>query len=287
MYLGVHVSISEKIHDSIDRATALGCTAMQIFSRNPRQWRQLPLEKGDAGEFRRKLRLSPIKIVAVHVPYLINLATTYDVLYKRSIEAYIEDIRETALLGAPYLVTHMGSFKNSTMNEGLARYTKALDVIFKETKDLKVKLLLENTAGSGSWLGYTFEHHRIIFDSVTDNRRLGACLDTAHAFAAGYDIRRPDVFDALLDEIEGKIGKKALKLIHLNDSMTELGSLSDRHDHIGKGFIGLKAMKYIVNHPKLSDTTFILETPKDTPRADKMNLSRVKKLMQGVRSHGS
>ena len=281
MYLGVHVSISGKIHESIDRATALGCTAMQIFSRNPRQWRQLELEKDDGTEFRRKLRLSAIKIVAVHVPYLINLAATYDVLYERSIKAYIEDIRETALLGAQYLVTHMGSFKHSTMNEGLGQYIKALDLIFKETKGLKVKLLLENTAGSGSWLGYTFDHHRIIFDSVKDNSRLGVCLDTAHVFAAGYDIREPKVVDALLDEIEKKVGKKALKLIHLNDSMTELGSLSDRHDHIGKGFIGLKAFEYIVNHPKLSDVAFILETPKDTPRADKMDLSRVRKMLKG------
>ena len=109
---------------------------------------------------------------------------------------------------------------------------------------------------------------------------MGVCLDTAHAFAAGYDIREPKVFDALLDEIEKKAGKKALKLIHLNDSMTDLGSLSDRHDHIGKGFIGLKAIEYIVNHPKLSDAAFILETPKDTPRADKMNLNRVRKLIE-------
>lgn len=281
MYLGVHVSISGKIHESIDRATALGCTAMQIFLRNPRQWRQFELGGDDRAEFRRKLRLSAIKVVAAHAPYLSNLAATYDVLYEKSIQAYIEDIREAALLGARYFVTHMGSFKHSTMSEGLDQYIKALDVIFKETKGLKVKLLLENTAGSGSWLGWTFDHHRIIFDSVKDNSRLGVCLDTAHAFAAGYDIRKPEVFDALLDEIEKKAGKKALKLFHLNDSMADLGSLSDRHEHIGKGFIGLKAFQHIVNHPKLSDVAFILETPKDTPRADKTNLDRVRKLIEG------
>ena len=280
MYLGVHVSISGNIYESIDRAQTLGCTAMQIFSRNPRQWRQLNLSAGDSLEFKRRRRKSQIKVVAVHVPYLINLATSYDVLYQKSIEAYIEDMRETAMLGAQYLVTHMGSFKNSTMEEGLTRFIKALEVIFEATKDIKnVKLLLENTAGSGSWLGSTFDHHKIIFDSVRDSSRLGVCLDTAHVFAAGIDIRKPQAFDALLRNIEDDLGAKALRLVHLNDSMSECGSHIDRHDHIGKGFIGTKGFKYIINHPRLKDAAFILETPKDTPRADRTNLNRVRKLM--------
>ena len=279
MELGVHVSISGKIYESIDRAQALGCTAMQIFSRNPRQWRQLQLDEADVREFRRRLALSPVKIVCVHIPYLINLATSYDVLYKKSIEAYIGDMRETAVLDANYLVTHMGSFKNSTQDEGLRQFIKALDVIFEETKGLKVKLLLENTAGSGSWLGETFDHHRIIFESVKDSSRLGVCLDTAHAFAAGYNVRQPEIFDALLNEIHSKLGRKALNVVHLNDSMAESGSHVDRHDHIGKGFIGLKAIKHIVNHPLLKDVALILETPKDSLRADKMNLNRVRRLI--------
>jgi deoxyribonuclease-4 len=279
MYLGVHVSISGKIYESIDRASVLGCTAMQIFSRNPRQWRQHEIEKEDVREFIRRRKASAIKVVAVHVPYLINLATSYDVLYQRSIEAYIQDIRETAALGAEYLVTHMGSFKNSTADVGLKQYIRALDIIFKETKGLKVKLLLENTAGSGNWLGATFDHHKSVFDGVRDNSRLGVCLDTAHVFGAGCDIRRADLFDALLDEIGAEVGKKAVKVIHLNDSKAELGSLADRHEHIGKGFIGLKSFKHIVNNPRLKDVAFILETPKDTPVADRMNLNRVRKLI--------
>ena len=280
MYLGVHVSTSGKIYEAIDRAQALGCAAIQIFSRNPRQWRQLQLREEDAQEFKRRRLASSVKVVAVHIPYLINLATPYDGLYSRSIEAYVEDIRETAALGAQYLVTHMGSFKNSTMEEGLKRFIGALDIVFRETKDLKqVKLLLENTAGSGSWLGYTFDHHRIIFDSVKDNSKLGVCLDTAHAFAAGIDIRKPEVFDPLLEEIGDKLGRKALPVVHLNDSIGACGSLIDRHGHIGKGFIGVKAFKHIVNHPRLKDAAFILETPKDTPRADRTNLNRVRRLL--------
>ncbi len=278
MYLGVHISISGKIYESIDRAQALGCTAMQIFSRNPRQWRQLTLTKEDVREFRRRLRESDIKIVAVHIPYLINLATSYDILYQKSIEAYIEDMKETAFLGAKYLVTHMGSFKNSTMEEGLERFIKAVDIVLKETRGLPVKLLLENTAGSGSWLGATFEHHKKVFESVRDSFRLGICLDTAHVFAAGYDISKPKAFDAVLKEIDAKLGKKALRLIHLNDSMTTLASYSDRHEHIGKGFIGLKGIKHIVNHPRLSQIPCILETPKNSPKDDLMNLNRIRSL---------
>ncbi len=281
MYLGVHVSISGKIYESIDRATALKCTAMQIFSRNPRQWRSLHLPQQDAQEFRQRLRSSAIKVVAVHIPYLINLATSYDLLYRKSIDAYIEDIREIAALGADYLVTHMGSFKNSTLKEGLSQFIGALNFILKETRDLPVKLLLENTSGSGSWLGYTFDHHKMIFDGVRDTDKLGICLDTAHVFAAGYDIREPEVFDALLDWISSKIGKKALALIHLNDSMSPLGSHIDRHEHIGKGFIGTEAMKHIVNHPGLRNLAFIMETPKDTPLADRTNLNRVRRMLKG------
>ncbi|MBI5873483.1 MAG: deoxyribonuclease IV [Candidatus Omnitrophica bacterium] len=279
MYLGVHVSASGKIYEAVDRAASLGCTAMQIFSRNPRQWRQGGVCEEDSHEFRHRLRSSGIRVVAVHIPYLINLATSYDVLYKKSIEGYIEDMRETDMLGAQYLVTHMGSFKNSTLADGLGSFIKALNIIFRQTKDLKgVKLLLENTSGSGSWLGSTFDHHKIIFDAVEDRSRLGLCLDTAHAFAAGYDIRRPEVFDALIDEVDAKVGKGALHLVHLNDSASDCGTHIDRHDHIGKGFIGTKAFRHIVNHPGLKDAAFILETPKDTPRSDKMNLNRVRKL---------
>jgi len=279
MYLGVHVSISGNIADSVARAEKLGCTAMQIFSRNPRSWRGAGLPEEDAAEFRRRIKLSSIRIVAVHAPYLINLATPDDVLYKKSIDAYVEDMRETAALGAQYLVTHMGSFKDSTLSYGIDRFINALDIVFSLTKELKnVKLLLENTSGAGNCLGYTFEHHKIIFDKVKDNSRLGVCLDTAHAFAAGIDIRTSQIFDGLIDSITAGLGQGALRLLHLNDSMSECGSRIDRHDHIGKGFIGLEPFRHIVNHPSLIETAFILETPKDKPTADKLNLNRVRRL---------
>jgi deoxyribonuclease-4 len=280
MYLGVHVSIAGKIYESIDRAAALGCTAMQIFSRNPRQWRSLGLTREDTAEFVRRRRKAGIGVVAVHVPYLINLATSYEELFRKSVRAYIEDIHEAHELGAEYFVTHMGSYKNSTLGAGLAQFIKALNEIFAATKGVKVRLLLENTAGSGHWLGATFEHHRRIFEGVRDANRLGVCLDTAHLFGAGFDIRKPEVFDGVLADIEAKVGKRALKVVHLNDSAAKLGSLADHHAHIGKGQIGLKAFKPIVTHPKLKDAALILETPKDTPSADRTNLNRVRKMIE-------
>jgi deoxyribonuclease-4 len=280
MHLGVHVSISGKIYESVDRAAALGCTAMQIFSRNPRQWRSLNLSLDDAAEFRRRRKAAGIGAVAVHVPYLINLATSYDVLFRKSVGAYIEDIHEADALGAEYFVTHMGSYKNSTLPAGLAQFIKALGEIFEATKGAKVRLLLENTAGSGHWLGATFEHHRRIFEGVKDSSRLGVCLDTAHLFGAGFDIRKPEVFDKVIADIDTKLGKRALKVIHLNDSAAKLGTLADHHAHIGKGEIGLKPFGHIVNHPRLCEAAFILETPKDTQRADRMNLNRVRKLIK-------
>jgi len=279
MFLGVHVSISGKIYESVDRAAGLGCSAMQIFSRNPRQWRQLEIGEEDAREFRRRRKEQGIGVVVVHVPYLINLATSYGPLYKKSIAAYIEDMHEAALLGAEYLVTHMGSYKNSTLPRGLRAFIAAVNEIFKETKDLSVKLLLENTAGSGSWLGATFDHHRRIFGHVKDSHRLGVCLDTAHAFEAGFDIRKPRIVDMLLAHIEERTRKGAICVVHFNDSMTAHASHHDRHQHIGKGLIGAAALKYIVNHPVLREAAFILETPKETPRSDAMNMKRLKAMV--------
>lgn len=281
MYLGVHVSISGKIYESIDRAQALGCTAMQIFSRNPRQWRQHFPSQEDIQEFKRRRKASGIKVVAIHVPYLVNLATSYDSLFEKSIEAYIADLRESSLLGADYLVTHMGSYKNSTILEGLSRFAKALDIILKETRDIKnVELLLENTAGSGHWLGAVFEHHKYILDHVKEPERLGVCLDTAHAFAAGWNIKNLLDCDALLRYVDRCVGRKALKVVHFNDSKTSLASHADRHTHIGKGHIGLKGLEYIINHSWLKDAAFILETPKDKPLDDQLNLERVRRFVK-------
>ena len=278
MLLGVHVSTAGKIYEAIDRAGELGCNTMQIFSRSPQRWRESPLGTEDIGEFRRRQAKSKIKPLFIHIPYLINLASPYPKLYKDSIRAYIEDIQEAELLKADYIVTHMGSHKETSEEEGLKRLIDALNIIIEETKNSEVGILLENTAGSGSWLGYTFSHQKQVIQGLKKRERVGLCFDTAHAYLAGYDIASKDGLEATLDEIEGLVGLDLVKLIHLNDAKGKLGTKHDRHDHIGKGSIGLEGMRRIVNHPRLRDLPFILETPKKSEKDDVRNLNIVRKL---------
>lgn len=285
MYLGVHVSGAGKLSDALERAHALDCNAMQVFSRNPRQWRSLALTASDIEEFKKRRKECGIKYVVVHIPYLINLASPYKTLYKKSIQAYIEDLNEANQLGAEYLVTHMGSHSKTSELAGIDRFAAALNIIFDKTKGIATKLLLENTSGSGSWLGYKFVHQKMVYSRVKYKERLGLCLDTAHAFAAGYDLKTEGGLNFLLNEIEELVGADTVKVVHLNDSKKAFASKLDHHDHIGKGEIGLQAMKRIINHPKLKKAVFILETPKMSTEDDKANLAVVKKLFCYAPAH--
>ena len=278
MLLGVHVSIEGRIYEALTRASLLGCNIMQIFSRNPQRWRDNFLQPKDIAEFNRLREEFKIKPIFIHVPYLINLASPNPRLYEASIEAYIEDILEAQTLKADYIVTHMGSHKETSEEAGIKRLITALNLIIEKTKNSQVGILLENTAGSGSWLGYKFSHQREIIQGLKQKERVGLCFDTAHAYLAGYDISIKEGLKETLDEIDKLVGINLVKLIHLNDAKGRLGTHHDRHDHIGKGSIGLEGMKRIVNHPKFRDLPFILETPKDTESADKRNLELVRRL---------
>ena len=280
MLLGVHVSIAGHIWESIDRAEALGCNVMQIFSRDPRQWRRSKIKAEDIREFRLRREKSGIQKVFIHIPYLINLASPYNVLYQGSLRAYIQDMKEAQALGADYIVTHMGSHKESGEKQGLKRITVALNRILDKTKDSSVGILLENTSGSGSWLGYKFEHQRQIIEGLENKKRVGVCFDTCHAYTAGFDLSSPEGYSKTIESLDRIVGLKRLKLVHLNDSRDELGSHADRHEHIGKGSLGLEAFRRIVNDPRLAGSAFVLETPKDSENADKRNLKAVKKLIK-------
>jgi len=280
MLLGVQVSSEGKIYEAVERAHRLGCNTMQIFSRNPQRWRDDLLEPQDIKEFIRRQGKFKIRPLFIHIPYLINLASPNLKLYEASIEAYIEDILEAQVLGADYIVTHMGSHKDTSEEAGIKRLIEALNRILEKTKPATVGILLENTAGSGSWLGYKFIHHKMIIQGLKHKERVGLCFDTAHAYLAGYDIASKRGFEATLDEIDKLVGINLIKVIHLNDAKGALGSKHDRHEHIGRGSIGLMGMKRIINHPKLRNIPFILETPKDNEDADKVNLRTVKRLRQ-------
>ncbi len=278
MLLGIHISGVGKISEAPGYAAELGCNTMQVFLRSPQKWRDGFLEPKVIKEFKAKQEAFGIKPIFIHIPYCLNLASPNPRLYGVSIEAYIEDILEASSLNADYLVTHMGSHKETSEQEGIKRLSEALNRILEKTKSSKVGILLENTSGSGSWLGYKFIHHKEIIKNIEQKERIGLCFDTAHAYLAGYDLATQQGLKGVLNEIDEMAGLNLIKLIHLNDAKGKLGSHHDRHEHIGKGGIGLEGMRRIINHPKLRNIPFILETPKDSETADKKNLEMVRKL---------
>jgi deoxyribonuclease IV len=279
MKLGIHVSIAGHIYEAVDRAAALGCNTFQIFSRNPRGWEALALVPDDVGEFKKRRKEKKISPVVVHIPYLINLCSGDDALWRKSVDAYIEDIKRADMLGADYFVTHLGSPKEKGRDYGIERFSKGMsEAIFKAKPRLAI--LLENTAGGGDSIGSKFEDIAEILEDVKARTGVdaGMCLDTAHTFEAGFDDSTKEGLEATLKKIDSTVGLGKIKVIHFNDSLSEMGSHNDRHWHIGKGKIGADGMKRIVNHLKLKDCAFILETPKDTEDADKKNLAVARRM---------
>lgn len=279
MRLGVQVSIAGKIYKSVDRASDLSCQSMQIFSRNPRGWKISNITSPEVKEFKKRREKENIFPLFIHIPYLINLASGDDVLWHKSVSSYIEDIKQADSLGAEYFVTHLGNHKGKGEDFGIERFSRGLKLALEKSQP-KLTILLENTAGSGSSLGYCFEHLEMIVSNIKQKEKIGICFDTCHAYAAGYDIKSKKVLDEVLNRIDRFISLTHLKLLHLNDSKGELSSRIDRHEHIGKGKIGLEGFRNIVNHPKLRDLTFILETPKKNPQDDPMNLATIRNLVK-------
>ena len=262
MRVGAHVSIAGHIYEAVDRAISYGCDCMQIFSRSPRSWRAKEISQEDSAEFRKRREHAGIDPVVVHIPYLVNLCSVDHMLYKKSTQEFAADLDRAALIGADYFVTHVGSHKGAGEEKGLAQISKALRIILKEDPS-DVLVLLENTSGAANSIGHTFEQLQAIIEAVDIPGRLGICFDTAHGFEAGYDIATLEGLEMTLADLGHWIGMEHLKVIHANDSKTALNSRSDRHEHIGKGQIGLEGFRTIVNHPLLRGLPFILETPHD------------------------
>jgi len=283
--IGCHISIAGGIDNSVVRAVELGCNTMQIFSKNASTWREKILKKGEVESFRENLKKSNINPVFIHASYLVNLASPSDELYFKSINAFLEDIkRADLLLPDPYLIIHPGAHTGAGEEYGIQRIIRALNIILEESTDLGLKtiILLENTAGSGTHLGYTFGQLKRMMEGAKDRKRIGVCFDTCHAFAAGYDLSHREGIKQTLEEIDKYLGLEQLKVIHLNDSKFPLGSRKDRHMHIGKGYIGLEGFKVLVNHKYLKNLPFILETPKHDEKDDINNINLVKSLVEGL-----
>jgi deoxyribonuclease-4 len=271
--LGFHVSISGSIDQSFDRAQEIGCTAFQIFTRNPRTWRSKPLDPTEVKAFRSKHRSSKIGPVFSHMPYLPNLASPDETIYKKSVDALIEETQRCSALDIRYIVTHIGSHVGTNVKDGKTRLIQSLGRAADEGGPM---ILLENDSGSGSHMGSRF---RDIADLIKEvgGTRIGSCFDTCHAFAAGYDLTTKEGFTKTLRELAKTIGFSKLKLVHLNDSVGGLGSGIDHHDHIGLGKIGAEGFRLILAS-QLSKKPMVMETPLDTRRIDIDNMRKVQEL---------
>lgn len=278
MRFGFHISIAGGFSKVVERAKKKRCETIQLFSRNPRGWKYTPLDKEDVKKFRKDIENSNIHPVVLHMPYLPNLASPDPDLFKRSIDSLIEDLKRAEYLGASYLITHVGSRLDSSEEQAIIRMAEGINQGLKRVKN-KVILLLENTAGQGTEIGYSFSHIARIIRLIEDKRRIGVVLDTAHAFEAGYDFRTEEALNKTLKEFDRSIGLKRLKLLHLNDSKTDIGSRVDRHWHIGEGKIGEEGFKNIVNHPLLKDLPGIMETPRKSDKEDLKNMAKIRSLV--------
>ena len=271
--VGFHVSIAGGINKSVDNAKAIGCSAFQIFSRNPRGWQAKPLAPEDATLFKEKLTASGIDKSAtlVHMPYLPNLSGQGD-LYKKSVETLAGELVRAGELGIPYLVIHLGSHLGNGIDAGIGQVAGAISAARDKAKKKgeQVAVLLENNAGQKNSVGGNFEELRRIFDMVGVNS--GVCLDTCHAFASGYDMRTAKDVDSMLDRFDSSVGLKELKFVHLNDSKGELGSNLDRHEHLGLGNIGKAGLSAFVHHKAVAKLPIVMETPIDERRDDKGNM---------------
>jgi deoxyribonuclease-4 len=286
MLLGCHLSIAGGLEEVFSQAEELGINALQIFSHNARSWKMGELRPGEAERFRQRWQASRVEYIVIHTIYLINLASPEEGLYRRSIEAVVKELERAAQLGIPQVNTHIGAHKGLGPEWGLRRARAALEEVLSRTEGLPVKLLLENTAGEGTVLGSAFRELAYLLEADDRGRgRLGVCLDTCHALAAGYELATAEGLEETLAELDRAVGLERLALVHLNDSQYKRGSHKDRHQHIGEGEIGLEGFRNIVNHPALRELPFILETPKlayEDERldsdADEINLERVRRL---------
>lgn len=267
--LGAHMSIAGGLEKAIARGIATGCETIQLFTKNASQWDAKPLGEADIAAFRAAAEAATdIHPLVCHDSYLINLASPEAAALKRSREAFLHEMQRCEALGIPYIVTHPGSHLGEGVETGLARIAESFDWLFERTPDYQLLVLLETTAGQGTNLGFTFEQLRTIIDKTARGDRFGICLDTCHIFTSGYDIRDEVSYHDTFQKFDDVIGLDRLKCIHVNDSKKDLGSRVDRHDHIGRGALGLETFRLLVNDERLWRVPMILETPKGEDNAE-------------------
>jgi deoxyribonuclease IV len=279
MKFGAHMPTGGGVWKALERGRGLSCEIVQIFVKNNMQWFGKPYEPAVLDQFSQALGACQFAAVFGHAGYLINLGAAPCSNRDKSIQSLIQEIEFATQLGLPFLVLHPGAHLGEGEEKGLERIVEGLDEVFRATKKSKVRIALENTAGQGTCLGNRIQHLAAIFERVKTPGRLGICLDTAHFFAAGYDIRTRQGWDAALGEVEKMVGLEQVLAFHLNDSKTELGSRVDRHAGIGQGCIGEEAFRHIVNDARFVEMPGCLETPKSADlHEDAENLAKLRGL---------
>lgn len=279
MRLGFHISIAGGFSRVIPRALRTGCETIQIFSGNPRSWKKKPFDPKEVQNFQETLSQTSIAPLFIHAPYLLNLASPNQELHTRSIDCLGNELNQAYRLGARFVIVHVGNKLHLKESEALDRVAMAINHAFQMV-DNPVQLLLENTAGQGTEIGFKFSQLKAIVDQVDKKERIGVCLDTAHAFEAGYDLSTLIGLNRMLDEFDAFLGLDRLKALHLNDSRTSFGSRVDRHWHIGEGKIGLSGFMNIVNHPVLFHLPGIMETPSKEDADDLRNMEIMRSLIR-------
>jgi deoxyribonuclease-4 len=276
--VGVHTSIAGALENAAHHAKKIGCDTFQMFSANPRGWRTLDPTPEDYERFRAARAKHGLNPVVIHDNYLINLASADGLIREKSIAAFRRELERAVALGADFLVTHPGSAKGGSASQAIRTCVESLRLAAKGLSLDGLTILIENTAGQGSAIGRTFEEVAEIVAGAGKDLPMGACIDTAHCFEAGYAVHTPRGLTEVAKQLDATVGIDKVRVIHANDSKTALGSHADRHEHIGKGEIGAEAFRRIVRHPKLKRIPFICETPIDRPGDDKRNLRTMRKL---------
>jgi deoxyribonuclease-4 len=268
--LGAHMSIGGGVHTAIERACSIRCTAIQIFVKNNMQWFARPFTCEEIFSFLNHTQRGELLSIFAHANYLINLAATNPQFHANSMRALSEELTRAHQLGLPFLVLHPGAHLGRGEETGLNTIVASIDKVLAEIPRVKTRIALETTAGQGSCLGHTFEQIAYIIENVREPERLCVCLDTAHVFAAGYDIETEAGVRRMFAEFDRAVGLERLVALHLNDSKTARGSRVDRHEHIGKGRIGLDAFRFIMRNHRFHKIPKVLETPKAKDMAEDM-----------------
>lgn len=281
LLLGSHVSTAGGFCKALDRAESIECTAIQVFVKGNTRWAFPEPKPDDVAEWRARLKNSLVRQVIAHTIYLVNLASQNPEFYRKSVDDMVDELNRCHQLGIADLVMHPGAHGGIGMEQGIEQIARSLDIIFDATPAVKTRVLLECTAGSGTAVGSRFEEIAAIIKRIRNKKRVGVCVDTCHLFAAGYDLRTKEQYEAVWREFDRLIGLKHLRAIHLNDSKKALGSHADRHEHIGKGQLGLEAFRLLLNDPRFHGIPMVLETEKDPDmKHDRENLEVLRGLLR-------